>query len=41
MEPPDGSVLDGAVHALDLAIIRHDDFGALMFGPVPSGEGLW
>ncbi len=31
VEAPDRGILDGAVHALDLAIIRHDTPGAPMF----------
>ena len=31
----------GAVKALADSIIRHDDFGALMFGPFLREKGLW
>ena len=34
-------VEDGAMEALANTIIRHDDFGALMFGPFLREKGLW
>ena len=30
VEAPDGGLVDGAVHAFDLPVNRHDDLGALM-----------
>jgi RNase P/RNase MRP subunit p30 len=41
VEPLDGRILDGAVHALDLAIIRHDALGASMSLLIPMGSALW
>jgi hypothetical protein len=37
----DGRILDGALHSLNLAVIRHDAPGALMFLLILSGSALW
>jgi hypothetical protein len=38
---PDGRLFDGAVHPLDLSVIRHDAFGAPMFLLILSRSALW
>ena len=40
VEALNGGVLDGAVHALDLPVIRHDVFGAPDV-PLIFGSALW
>jgi hypothetical protein len=37
----DGCVLEGAVHAFDLAIIRYAIRGAFSSGRFPRGTALW
>ena len=41
LEALDGRVLEGAVHALDLALIRHDACGACLVWLFSSEETLW
>src|SRR6516165_3095258 len=41
VEAFDGRVLDGAVHALDLPVIRYVSRGALSSGCSPWGRALW
>jgi hypothetical protein len=39
--PLDGGVFDGAVHPLNLTVIRHDVLGVLMSLLIPVGSALW
>jgi hypothetical protein len=37
----DGRILDGAVHPLDLAIIRYEIIGASLFGCFRKEPAIW